>query len=286
MICLKPYKDKNGDEFPCGRCMPCRINRVREWTIRMLHEYESFHGKALFVTLTYAPEFLPENATLVKFDLQKFFKRLRKNLHGRFIKYFACGEYGTKGRPHYHAIIFGIDREDVPVLKKCWTFQAEHLWRKGKSYDDVNRETCSYVAGYVQKKLYGKIPNSTYTESGRIPPFQLQSQKIGYQYFLKNFDRLMSLHGVPYRNKIAPLPRYYKKKLNACKAFPKQLYEPLNEIYSCNAYNRKMKRFREGWKLGLRHGSLAEFIYQSDMTAFNIQRRFDNSKIYWRNKVE
>lgn len=299
MICLKPYKDKCGLEFPCGRCMPCRINRVREWAIRMLHEYESFHGKALFITLTYAPEFLPENSTLVKSDLQKFFKRLRKNLHGRFIKYFACGEYGTKGRPHYHAIIFGIDRADVKIVKKCWTYQADFLWCKGKSYDDVNQKTCSYVAGYIQKKLYGKVPNSVYSTTGRIPPFQLQSQGIGYQYFIANFDRLMSIHGCPWRGKVAPLPRYYKKKLKVCHAFPPHFSDSLTDYYTCMTHEHRRKRFAEARKRGLSHSfydpisrrfksvvndEMLEYVYQANMVEHNINYRFNNT--IWRNKVE
>ena len=60
---------------------------------------------------------------MVKADLQKFFKRLRRDTNTP-IKYFACGEYGKRSRliqtrsgrlyqtdgdrPHYHFILYGI----------------------------------------------------------------------------------------------------------------------------------------------------------------------------------
>ena len=121
MQCTSPFHIKNPDRFkykkpnelvgdewldvPCGHCLACRIARTREWTVRLLHESE-FWEDTIFVTLTYDDEHLPSDRSLVPRDLTLFFKRLRKDLGDRKIKYYACGEYGdTFGRPHYHAII-------------------------------------------------------------------------------------------------------------------------------------------------------------------------------------
>ena len=87
----------------------CRIALSREWATRVLHESD-YWDHSCFTTLTYNNEHLPKDGSLHKDELQKFFKRLRKYLGDRKMKYFACGEYGDEGhRPHYHAILFGID---------------------------------------------------------------------------------------------------------------------------------------------------------------------------------
>ena len=67
-----------GLQVPCGKCLACRIKNRKEWQIRMLHEL-NYHDDAVFLTLTYSDEYLPDNNTLVKRDLQLFIKRLRKN---------------------------------------------------------------------------------------------------------------------------------------------------------------------------------------------------------------
>ena len=66
------------------------------------------HHKAVFTTLTYSNEHLPP--TLDRKHLGGFVKRLRDRLArsepGRTIRFFGCGEYGTRTkRPHYHALL-------------------------------------------------------------------------------------------------------------------------------------------------------------------------------------
>ena len=65
MLCnVKPFLLKTTEgqiiEMPCGNCLACKIQRSREWAMRLLHELE-YWEKATFITLTYAPEHLPEN---------------------------------------------------------------------------------------------------------------------------------------------------------------------------------------------------------------------------------
>lgn len=191
LTCINPIHidDKY---FPCGKCMPCRIKRVSEWQLRLCMELKSWKY-ASFVTLTYNNESLPKTVqgvpTLVKSDLQKFIKRLRKNLK-RKIKYFACGEYGeTNKRPHYHLIIYGVDalnKKDRQAIVDCWKFCDSQLfeWRKlHNAIDIANEANIRYVAGYVQKKLYGR--NTEYVQKCILPPFQLQSQGLGFDVFPK-----------------------------------------------------------------------------------------------------
>lgn len=157
--------------LPCGRCIGCRLERSRQWAIRCEHE-ASMHDQNSFLTLTYNDKHLPDNESLVLEDFQKFMKRLRKHIKDkvddRTIKYFHCGEYGElKGRPHYHAIIFGFEFSDTRFLRRSksgydlYTSDTlDSLWKKGYcQIGEVTFDSCAYVARYITKKLgYGDKP--------------------------------------------------------------------------------------------------------------------------------
>lgn len=148
MKCAYPFlKPDLKIYLPCNQCLPCRINRRRKWTARILLE-NHYHKEACFITLTYHPSFLPENGFLVKKDLQDFFKRLRRRIEPQKIRYFACGEYGSlRGRPHYHAIIFGL-----PPTPQTWEL-IDITWGKGRVDVGMSeKDSIQYVAGYVAKK--------------------------------------------------------------------------------------------------------------------------------------
>lgn len=103
MRCANPLILKvNGNThvFGCGHCLACKLQRSREWAFRLNCEAH-YWKEAAFITLTYDNDNLPKDNSLHKEDLQKFWKRLRKDLD-KPIKYFACGEYGDRfKRPHY-----------------------------------------------------------------------------------------------------------------------------------------------------------------------------------------
>lgn len=146
MVCFSPYYQKEtGLCFPCGQCLSCTIKRRRAWVTRLYLE-NIFHTDACFVTLTYNDDNLPANGSLVKRDFQLFIKRLRKAAYPVKLRYYACGEYGTKSqRPHYHAIIFGLPYTAKALFESCWRFGYVYL-------GDVTHNSISYVAGYVTKK--------------------------------------------------------------------------------------------------------------------------------------
>jgi hypothetical protein len=161
-----------GIPFPCGQCLPCRINRRRVWTHRLMLESYA-HGDAVFVTLTYAPEHLPEGGSLDKRHVQLFLKRLRKSLSPRRLRYYAAGEYGenTK-RPHYHFILFGAALDfDGEAIARAWPFGLAHV-------GTFTEHSASYVAGYVTKKHVKKSD-----VFARVPEFSLMSRKPGIGYF-------------------------------------------------------------------------------------------------------
>lgn len=214
---------------PCGKCMACRIAKTREWAVRLLHE-SGYHDDMAFVTLTYAEEFLPEDESLDKRELQNFLKRLRKGLgNEKKIKYFACGEYGDRFfRAHYHAIIFGIGPKDVDLVRKAWPFGFVEV-------KPVMLENIKYVTGYVKKKLDGPLGKETY--QGKKEPFQLQSKGLGKQFALDNKKWLEQHTGVTVNGKPLGLPRYYRNFIDVSS---EELFEK-----SLEAEKKVREKFKE-----------------------------------------
>lgn len=221
MQCTSPITVSNG-KFPCGHCLACRIAKSREWSARLLHEL-NYWDRSVFLTLTYSDRYLPLNGSLKKSDLQKFFKRLRKRLGAsRSIRYFACGEYGEKvlyenglGRPHYHAIIFGLSnsRFDKDVIKDSWRFCDWSNFSDNKAFGTVTYDSCRYVSDYIFKKYNKELAKETYLDKGVEIPFKICSQKLGLQYCLDNSDNLISNFGFTLHGTKMALPRYYVNKL-------------------------------------------------------------------------
>lgn len=166
-------------KLPCGRCVGCRLERSRQWALRCMHE-STLHSDNCFITLTYAPEYLPEDGSLNVKHFQDFMKRFRKYFVHTKIRFYHCGEYGEKTRrPHYHAIIFGLDLPD----RRLWKlnngvplFTSEILnkiWGKGFCViGDVTFESAAYVARYIMKKINGDMADAHYTvvdpETGEV----------------------------------------------------------------------------------------------------------------------
>lgn len=226
MQCFKPIVidvKSNGKKIamtvPCGKCMGCRIALRREWSVRIMHELDSFGSIGSFITLTYSDINLPENGTLRKDHWQKFMKRLRKYYPDKKIRFYACGEYGgEKKRPHYHAIIFGISLDDLEakrVNNRLISRVIERLWRDGFNVvGTVTTDSAQYVAGYIEKKLTGEAGEEEYEKTGRIAPFSLCSQGIGKNYCEANSEQIKQLLNITVKGKNVGIPRYYKKRIN------------------------------------------------------------------------
>lgn len=178
-------------QVPCGQCVGCRLDRARDWAVRMRHE-ASLHEKNIFVTLTYGDgvcdrclvegrsKCLPHAGALHLPDFQKFMKRLRK-YWGEKVRFFHCGEYGEQTlRPHYHAILFGIDFADKKPRKRSsngvdYLYVSDDLdaiWGHGHCWiGNVTMQSAGYVARYCLKKMVGPDWAGHYeriTEEGEV----------------------------------------------------------------------------------------------------------------------
>lgn len=238
MVCIKPIsvinpKTNSPMYVPCGRCMACRINKTQEWVIRLEME-KMTNDKTAFVTLTYDDEHLPKDQALHKKDLQLFFKRLRKL--GLTFRYYAVGEYGEKeqkyydpideeliqlgkikphGRPHYHVLFFGQDfrnDDEFLSLQKAWFNCSPEYWiiHRSKLIGDTSSGSIRYVCDYMQKKQYGLNSIKEYWNS--LPPFSLNSQKLGLEAFDKNIDTFKEHGFIMYNGHKCPIPRYFREK--------------------------------------------------------------------------
>lgn len=198
-------------KVPCGQCIACRLNRASDWATRIMHE-KKMSGEACFVTLTYDEEHLTysgDYATLVKEDVQKFLKRLRKEVAPKKIRYYLCGEYGERGaRPHYHLILFGLSKDYAErVVPSVWLFGFVHV-------GGVTWDSASYVARYCTKLLTGP-KKEWYHERNILPEFSLMSRRpgIGASWLEKYGNEVKTHHNVVVKGRLTTPPRYYRDKV-------------------------------------------------------------------------
>ena len=198
MGCISPtvvHKGPSAFLSPCRYCVQCIASRVSAYTFLIQKELSSPLYRASgssFVTLTYSNKTLPISpvgcVTLVKDDLQRFFKRLRINLvragYDVPLRYIANGEYGDdNGRPHYHACILGISPALAePMIRSSWSqgygglIDVQPLKLSGVGY------CCKYLS---KSHPFGKVLDE-YNRRQAIPPFVLMSKGLGTQWIINH----------------------------------------------------------------------------------------------------
>lgn len=229
-MCTALWQSPSHGPVKCGQCIECRLAYSREWAIRICHE-QQMHDTSCMLTLTYDQEHLPLHGQLYKEDLQRFFKRLRKNF-SKF-RYVAAGEYGDLSRrPHFHIALFGVDflfdRVRYGTSKSGdFSYRSDTVsqsWKLG-SHDigSLNFESAAYIARYILKKIKGPnasaLPLFSDPETGELvmpnPEFFIMSKGIGKSWFRDFFMSDVYPHAsviTPQGSK-APVPRYYKSLL-------------------------------------------------------------------------
>lgn len=210
-------------QLPCGQCIGCRLERSRQWAMRCMHE-KKLHADNCFVTLTYKD--MPEDRSLSVRDLQLFMKRLRKAREPERVRFYACGEYGPEnGRPHYHAILFGVRFSDLRFYKRgvdgdlSISAELEALWGLGFcTVGEVTFKSCAYVARYICDKITGEAAEKHYgwiDDNGEcrsvVPEFTVMSRRpgIGSGYY-ERFGSEVRVHDTVVMNgvEMSP-PRFY-----------------------------------------------------------------------------
>lgn len=158
----RQFIGRKGALVPCGKCFACKSRKKSQATFRMDCEKRYGHivrkkdgstevrrfKYSFFITLSYANDFLPygleyvdkrtgewieilekqENPVLDKYELQRFYKRLRRYT-GMSFSYFVAGEYGDEAntrRPHYHMIFYSdLNWKDTcDAVRHAWSVEC------------------------------------------------------------------------------------------------------------------------------------------------------------------
>lgn len=265
-------------EVPCNKCIGCKLEYSRQWAVRCMHE-ASLYDENCFLTLTYRSEDLlypsgnvgmatsakDELPTLYPNHLRQLWKDLRKEYKGVRFRYFACGEYGgRKGRPHYHACIFGLDFGDK---KQCGTSKGypiyssptlDRVWGRGNGFvGDLTFDSAAYVARYVTKKVDTSSEFAP-TRLGLHPEFMRSSNGggnrqtplggIGKRWLHKFQSDVFPSDEVIVNGRPGRPPRFYVQELE------RQAYSLLPQYRHFHPYEfeaMKAKRLEEMEKLRL-----------------------------------
>lgn len=188
--------------LPCGQCIGCRLERSRQWAMRCMHE-ASLYDVSSFVTLTYSDENLPMHGDLVYWHFQDFMKRLRWK-YGP-VRFYMCGEYGSeKGRPHFHALLFGLDFSDKVLWRRLasgsciYTSKSlEALWPVGFcSIGDVTFESAAYVARYCMKKVVDPYSDTGFYHGVTGGPSRVDEATGEVVFLCPEFNRMSLKPGI------------------------------------------------------------------------------------------
>lgn len=264
-MCLFNFKNRSSgkafikgiEEFECGHCPECLQKKSRKWALRCAMEAKVSHG--VMVTLTYdtykvingkesnfEENPINPNMPLSKEHCQKFIKRLRKHFEPLKIKYLLTAERGKKGRAHYHALIFGVQFDDLVRYKKSdrgnWIYKSQtltKLWTYGICTVDcinLSAKTARYCTKYCSK------------DSGAEETFMLFSRGIGDQKLLELFNgKSYWIDGREYSIPKQIWQKVIEKRYN-CKGFSKYVgrehIENIEKIV-CNKLDKIEKKFGE-----------------------------------------
>lgn len=238
----------------CNQCMGCRLETTRDWAVRLVHE-ASLYDQNSFITLTLDPEHLPADNALDVRHWQLFAKRLRDRV-GKF-RFFHCGEYGDqKGRPHYHAALFGqAFLDDRQVFKTgpdytLWTSELlTDIWGMGHCIiGNLTYESAAYVARYITKKQNGDSTDEKYLDepTGVIRPREYTTMSrnpgLGSDWLAKYGPDVYPGDFVVINGREQKPPRYYDRQFK--KAYP-EAYEAVRLTRVENALDPHPDSFLE-----------------------------------------
>lgn len=211
--------------LPCGRCVGCRLERSRQWAVRMMHEAQMY-DRSSFVTMTYDQAHLPPHGSLHYPHWQTFMKAWRKRYGPT--RFFCAGEYGgLLGRPHFHAALFGVWPSDCKPWRKSESghqlFRSEvmeQVWGRGSvEIGELTFESAAYMARYCLEKITGDLAEDHYRrvdpETGEVvrlvPEFARMSLRpgIGARWYSRFGGRVLDHDNVITNGHPAKPPRYY-----------------------------------------------------------------------------
>lgn len=204
---LIPMYNKYGiiKDVPCGQCISCHQTKQRYLSHLIQGDVAQLSKRDIgssFLTLTI------DNAhtdhSVHKSDLQKLFKRLRKNYAHPF-RYLALGDYGGRTqRSHYHVIMIGYPPSNLlPIARKTW--------HKGfVDCEPLVSRNVNYVVRYISK--FSSEYKQQFDDLNLEPPFSTRSQGIG-SLFLRSQSDIIDQYGKYfYKGRLYPVSPYHLAK--------------------------------------------------------------------------
>lgn len=234
-ITFNPKHARNSQNFglhlPCGRCMGCKLEKSKQWAVRCDKEAQ-LHPENCFVTLTYSNDHLPVDYSVHPRHMQLFFKKLRKSIFPKKVRFYLGAEYGDQNlRPHYHVILFNHDFNDKIFYERSTrghtlytSRNLSKLWPYGLStIGSVTFESAGYTARYSTKKITGPQASDFYLRVHPLhgficrvrPEFSLMSRRpgIGQGWIEKYQDEVYQSDSVIVRGKEVKPPRFFDQQL-------------------------------------------------------------------------
>ena len=144
----------------CGKCMECKKQKAREWSVRMQEEIR--HNKnGKFVTLTFSNESIKELAEGIELEgynldneiatkaVRRFLERWRKK-YKKSVKHWLITELGGNGTEniHLHGIIW--TNESAETINEIWKYGFTWIGDNNNG-GYVSDQTINYITKYVTK---------------------------------------------------------------------------------------------------------------------------------------
>lgn len=187
-------------KVPCGSCVTCRRSNMTFMSHRIQSDVAALDKSGIgssFVTLTIESD----TPRLQRSDLQKFFKRLRKNCPEINFSYLAIGDYGEQThRPHYHALMLGFPPEAAGIIKQNWQLGLSDV-------QPIVAARINYVVRYMSAQT--KSVKEQFRQHGLEEPFSLCSRGLGHTLFDTIEDGYYTFKGKRYK-----VPPYHQSRLN------------------------------------------------------------------------
>lgn len=244
-ITFNPMEARNSQNFglhiPCGRCIGCKMEKAKQWALRCDKEAQ-LHEENCFLTLTFANQYLPVDYSVHPRHMQLFFKKLRKFIYPRKVRFYLGAEYGDENlRPHYHVILFNYDFNDKIFYERTprgdilyTSRNLSKLWPYGlATLGAVTFESAGYTARYSTKKITGPKASDHYLRVHPLhgficrvrPEFSLMSRGdnsgdpvwgggIGSGYAIKFKDEIYQSDSVIVRGREVKPPRFFDQQLS------------------------------------------------------------------------
>lgn len=256
----KPSPQGDFVTVPCGKCYACLSRKRSEWAFRLQKE-ERYSSSSYFFTLTYDDSHVPVNEngfpSVLKDDIQRFMKRLRKLYAPNKIRYFITSEYGpTTHRPHYHGLLFNAPVASVDELYRDF----EKTW--GLGYVQVGTVTNASI-NYCAKYCISKHSSP----AGSTPCFSLMSRRPGLG------TGFLVAQGSEFQSKLKDwtiLPGGYRQRLP--RFFREKLFDPQERCILASRVRVFQEEKKKEFISGCERNGINECAYERDLKLDYVRR--------------